>query len=114
MVKDGTNTQRHPKNFPLPSALFFDCGRTLICRSVNLALKVVNTFLIPVLNVSYRATAFGALNAICKLAAILGSSIFASFVGITKVIPILLSFGALVGGGVVALKLPETREKILL
>lgn len=61
-----------------------------------------------------RTTAFGLLNALCKLAAILGSSIFASFVGITKVIPILLSFGALLGGGLLALKLPETRQKVLL
>ncbi len=71
-------------------------------------------FSLPGLNFSCRATAFGVLNAICKLAAILGSSIFASFVGITKVVPILLSFGALVGGGVLALKLPETRGKVLL
>jgi VNT family MFS transporter (synaptic vesicle glycoprotein 2) len=62
---------------------------------------------------SHRATAFGVLNALCKLAAILGSSIFASFVGVTKVVPILLSCAALVCGGLVALKLPETREKIL-
>ena len=64
-------------------------------------------------SVSLRATAFGVLNALCKLAAVLGSSIFASFVGITKAIPILLSFAALVCGGLVALKLPDTREKIL-
>uniref|UniRef100_A0A8C6U9V4 Synaptic vesicle glycoprotein 2Bb n=1 Tax=Neogobius melanostomus TaxID=47308 RepID=A0A8C6U9V4_9GOBI len=63
---------------------------------------------------SKRATAFGVLNALCKLAAVLGSSIFASFVGITKAIPILLSFAALVGGGLVALRLPDTREKVLL
>ncbi|KAI2648489.1 Synaptic vesicle glycoprotein 2B [Labeo rohita] len=74
-------------------------------------IQVITVELYPA---SKRATAFGVLNAICKLAAILGSSIFASFVGITKVIPILLSFGALVGGGVLALKLPETREKVLL
>ncbi|KAI7812155.1 synaptic vesicle glycoprotein 2B [Triplophysa rosa] len=74
-------------------------------------IQVITVELYPA---SKRATAFGVLNAICKLAAILGSSIFASFVGITKVIPILLSFGALVGGGVIALKLPETREKLLL
>ncbi|XP_051545656.1 synaptic vesicle glycoprotein 2B-like [Myxocyprinus asiaticus] len=74
-------------------------------------IQVVTVELYPT---SKRATAFGVLNATCKLAAILGSSIFASFVGITKVIPILLSFGALVGGGVLALKLPETRKKILL
>ncbi|KAL2093492.1 hypothetical protein ACEWY4_010804 [Coilia grayii] len=74
-------------------------------------IEVITVELYPA---SKRATAFGVLNALCKLAAILGSSIFASFVGITKIIPILLSFVALVCGGVVALKLPETREKILL
>ncbi|XP_051978442.1 synaptic vesicle glycoprotein 2B-like [Xyrauchen texanus] len=74
-------------------------------------IQVITVELYPA---SKRATAFGVLNATCKLAAILGTSIFASFVGVTKVIPILLSFGALVGGGVLALKLPESREKILL
>ncbi|XP_059402095.1 synaptic vesicle glycoprotein 2B-like, partial [Carassius carassius] len=74
-------------------------------------IQVITVELYPA---SKRATAFGVLNAICKFAAILGSSIFASFVGITKVIPILLSFCALVLGGVLALKLPETREKVLL
>uniref|UniRef100_A0A672KXP1 Synaptic vesicle glycoprotein 2B-like n=1 Tax=Sinocyclocheilus grahami TaxID=75366 RepID=A0A672KXP1_SINGR len=74
-------------------------------------IQVITVELYPT---SKRATAFGVLNAICKFAAILGSSIFASFVGITKVIPILLSFVALVAGGVLALKLPETREKVLL
>ncbi|XP_048825452.1 synaptic vesicle glycoprotein 2B-like [Brienomyrus brachyistius] len=74
-------------------------------------IEVITVELFPA---SKRTTAFGLLNALCKLAAILGSSIFASFVGITKVIPILLSFGALVGGGLLALKLPETRQKVLL
>lgn len=62
---------------------------------------------------SCRATAFGVLNALCKLAAVLSSSVFSSFVGVTKAVPILLSFTALVCGGLVALKLPDTREKIL-
>lgn len=62
---------------------------------------------------SLRATAFGVLNALCKLAAVLGSSIFSSFVGVTKAVPILLSFAALVCGGLVALKLPDMREKVL-
>ncbi|XP_056307965.1 synaptic vesicle glycoprotein 2B [Danio aesculapii] len=74
-------------------------------------IQVITVELYPA---SKRATAFGVLNAMCKLAAILGSSIFASFIGITKVIPILLSFAALVSGGVLALKLPETREKVLM
>ncbi|XP_077453126.1 synaptic vesicle glycoprotein 2B-like [Stigmatopora argus] len=73
-------------------------------------IEVVTVELYPA---SKRATAFGVLNAFCKLAAVLGSSIFASFVGITKAIPILLSFAALVCGGMVALRLPDTREKIL-
>lgn len=60
-----------------------------------------------------RGTAFGVLNGICKFAAIIASFVFAAFIGITKIIPIFLAFAALVCGGLVALKLPETREKIL-
>uniref|UniRef100_A0A665WFV5 Synaptic vesicle glycoprotein 2B-like n=1 Tax=Echeneis naucrates TaxID=173247 RepID=A0A665WFV5_ECHNA len=73
-------------------------------------IEVVTVELYPA---SKRATAFGVLNALCKLAAILGSAIFSSFVGITKAVPMFLSFTALMCGGLVALKLPETREKIL-
>jgi len=61
-----------------------------------------------------RGTAFGILNAVCRFAAIIGSFIFASFIGITKIIPIFLAFAALVCGGLLALKLPETRENVLL
>ncbi|CAB1338736.1 unnamed protein product [Coregonus sp. 'balchen'] len=60
-----------------------------------------------------RCTAFGVLNGTCKLAAIIGSVIFAKFIGITKIIPIFLAFAALVCGGLLATKLPDTREKIL-
>lgn len=62
----------------------------------------------------HRATAFGILNGLCKFGAILGNTIFASFVGITKVVPILLAATSLVGGGLVALRLPETREQVLM
>ena len=62
----------------------------------------------------YRATAFGILNGLCKFGAILGNTIFASFVGITKVVPILLAATSLVGGGLIALRLPETREQVLM
>lgn len=61
-----------------------------------------------------RATAFGILTGICKVGAILGNSIFASFVGITKVVPILLASSALVGGGLLALRLPDTRDQVLM
>ncbi|XP_023657181.1 synaptic vesicle glycoprotein 2A [Paramormyrops kingsleyae] len=60
-----------------------------------------------------RTTAFGFLNAMCKLAAVLGISIFTSFVGITKAVPILFASGALAVGSYLALKLPETRGQVL-
>uniref|UniRef100_A0A8C5E3Z0 Synaptic vesicle glycoprotein 2A n=1 Tax=Gouania willdenowi TaxID=441366 RepID=A0A8C5E3Z0_GOUWI len=60
-----------------------------------------------------RTTAFGFLNALCKLAAVLGISIFTSFVGITKAVPILFASAALAAGSFLALKLPETRGQVL-
>ncbi len=60
-----------------------------------------------------RATAFGVLNGTCKLAAIISTFTFGKFIGITKIIPIFLSFSALVCGGLLAFKLPETREVVL-
>ncbi|KAM7423673.1 hypothetical protein PAMA_000163 [Pampus argenteus] len=73
-------------------------------------LEVISVELYPS---SKRGTAFGILNGVCKFAAIIASFIFAAFIGITKIIPIFLAFAALVCGGLLALKLPETREKIL-
>lgn len=60
-----------------------------------------------------RTTAFGFLNALCKLAAVLGISVFTSFVGITKAAPILFASAALALGSSLALKLPETRGQVL-
>lgn len=60
-----------------------------------------------------RTTAFGFLNALCKLAAVLGISIFQSFVGITKAVPIIFAAGALAAGSFLATKLPETRGQVL-
>ncbi|CAM5174888.1 unnamed protein product [Eretmochelys imbricata] len=60
-----------------------------------------------------RTTAFGFLNALCKLAAVLGISSFTSFVGITKAVPILLASTALAVGSSLALRLPETRGQVL-
>uniref|UniRef100_A0A3Q3ERJ2 Synaptic vesicle glycoprotein 2Ba n=1 Tax=Labrus bergylta TaxID=56723 RepID=A0A3Q3ERJ2_9LABR len=73
-------------------------------------LEVISVELYPS---AKRGTAFGILNGICKFAAILASFIFAAFIGVTKIVPIFLAFAALVCGGLVALKLPETREKLL-
>ncbi|XP_044877303.1 synaptic vesicle glycoprotein 2C isoform X1 [Mauremys mutica] len=58
-----------------------------------------------------RATGFGFLNALCKAAAVLGNLIFGSLVGITKAIPILLASTVLVCGGLVGLRLPDTRTQ---
>lgn len=65
------------------------------------------------LSLPHRTTAFGFLNALCKLAAVLGISIFTSFVGITKAVPILLASAALALGSSLALRLPETRGQVL-
>uniref|UniRef100_A0A8C7ZC19 Synaptic vesicle glycoprotein 2A n=1 Tax=Oryzias sinensis TaxID=183150 RepID=A0A8C7ZC19_9TELE len=74
------------------------------------ALDVVTVELYPS---DKRTTAFGFLNALCKLAAVLGISIFQSFVGITKALPILFAAGALAAGSFLATKLPETRGQVL-
>ncbi|KAG6938773.1 synaptic vesicle glycoprotein 2B [Chelydra serpentina] len=84
------------------------CGASIAAWN---ALDVITVELYPT---SKRSTAFGILNGLCKLGAILGNSIFASFVGITKVVPILLASSVLVAGGLLALRLPETREQVLM
>ncbi|KFV62188.1 Synaptic vesicle glycoprotein 2C [Dryobates pubescens] len=61
-----------------------------------------------------RATGFGFLNALCKAASVLGNLIFGSLVGITKAIPILLASTVLVCGGLVGLRLPDTRTQVLM
>uniref|UniRef100_G1SIY7 Synaptic vesicle glycoprotein 2B n=1 Tax=Oryctolagus cuniculus TaxID=9986 RepID=G1SIY7_RABIT len=84
------------------------CGTSIAAWN---ALDVITVELYPT---NQRATAFGILNGLCKFGAILGNTIFASFVGTTKVVPILLAAASLVGGGLVALRLPETREQVLM
>ena len=61
-----------------------------------------------------RATGFGFLNALCTAAAVLGNLIFGSLVSITKAIPILLASTVLVCGGLVGLRLPDTRTQVLM
>ncbi|KAM9367190.1 synaptic vesicle glycoprotein 2C [Phaethornis superciliosus] len=61
-----------------------------------------------------RSTGFGFLNALCKAAAVLGNLIFGSLVGITRAIPILLASTVLVCGGLVGLRLPDTRTQVLM
>ncbi|XP_004678256.1 PREDICTED: synaptic vesicle glycoprotein 2C [Condylura cristata] len=75
------------------------------------SLDVVTVELYPT---DRRATGFGFLNALCKAAAVLGNLIFGSLVGITKAIPILLASTVLVCGGLVGLRLPDTRTQVLM
>ncbi|KAM4635063.1 synaptic vesicle glycoprotein 2C [Polymixia lowei] len=75
------------------------------------SLDVVTAELYPT---DRRGTGFGFCNALCKLAAVLGNLIFGSLVGITKAIPILLASAVLVGGGLVGLRLPDTRANVLM
>ncbi|XP_072570527.1 synaptic vesicle glycoprotein 2C isoform X2 [Paramormyrops kingsleyae] len=75
------------------------------------SLDVVTVELYPT---DRRGTGFGFCNAMCKLAAVLGNMIFGSLVGITKAIPILLASTVLVCGGLVGLRLPDTRSNVLM
>ncbi|XP_060057049.1 synaptic vesicle glycoprotein 2C isoform X2 [Erinaceus europaeus] len=75
------------------------------------SLDVVTVELYPT---DRRATGFGFLNALCKAAAVLGNLIFGSLVGITISIPILLASTVLVCGGLVGLRLPDTRTQVLM
>uniref|UniRef100_A0A670Y333 Synaptic vesicle glycoprotein 2B n=1 Tax=Pseudonaja textilis TaxID=8673 RepID=A0A670Y333_PSETE len=86
----------------------------LFCGMSIAAWNALNVITVELYPTHKRATAFGILTAICKVGAILGNSIFASFVGITKVIPILLASSALVGGGLLSLRLPDTRDQVLM
>ncbi|KAF7250315.1 Synaptic vesicle glycoprotein 2C [Varanus komodoensis] len=61
-----------------------------------------------------KATGFGFLNALCKAAAVLGNLIFGSFVVLAISIPILLASTVLVCGGLVGLRLPDTRTQVLI
>ncbi|XP_060927915.1 synaptic vesicle glycoprotein 2Ca isoform X3 [Limanda limanda] len=75
------------------------------------SLDVVTTESFPT---ARRGTGFGFCNALCKLAAVLGNLFFGSLVGITKAIPILMASSVLVCGGLVGLRLPDTRENVLM
>ncbi|XP_062868804.1 synaptic vesicle glycoprotein 2Ba [Trichomycterus rosablanca] len=92
------------------AVITFQCLFYAACAAAWNGIEVITVELYPA---SKRATAFGVLNGSCKLAAIVSTVIFSKFVGITKVVPILLSFSAMACGGLLAFKLPETRDAIL-
>ncbi len=60
-----------------------------------------------------RATASGFLSSLGRIAAILGNVSFGSFISVSKAIPILLTAAILALGGLVSIKLPESRERMM-
>ncbi|XP_007906531.1 synaptic vesicle glycoprotein 2B [Callorhinchus milii] len=86
----------------------------VFCGVSIAAWNALDVITVELYSTDKRATAFGILNGLSKFAAILGISIFASFVEITKVVPILLASLALVAGALLGLRLPETREQALM
>ncbi|XP_078386146.1 synaptic vesicle glycoprotein 2B-like isoform X1 [Cetorhinus maximus] len=86
----------------------------LFCGVSIAAWNALDVITVELYSTDKRATAFGILNGLSKFAAILGISIFASFVEITKVVPILLASIALVAGALLGLRLPETRDQVLM
>ena len=84
-----------------------------LCIRVRVRVRVITPHCVSPSPPVFRCTAFGFLNALCKVAAVLGISIFQSFVGITKAVPILFAAGALAAGSFLATKLPETRGQVL-
>ncbi|XP_068847288.1 synaptic vesicle glycoprotein 2B isoform X2 [Capricornis sumatraensis] len=137
--EDVTSTDTYFKNCTIESTIFYNTGgsmlisavccfflffgnsesamigwQCLFCGTSIAAWNALDVITVELYPTNQRATAFGILNGLCKFGAILGNTIFASFVGITKVVPILLAATSLVGGGLIALRLPETREQVLM
>uniref|UniRef100_UPI00358F68DA synaptic vesicle glycoprotein 2C-like n=1 Tax=Myxine glutinosa TaxID=7769 RepID=UPI00358F68DA len=75
------------------------------------SLQVLTTELFPS---DRRSTGFGFMNCLCRLASVMGFLIFGSLVSTHKAGPILLAASVLISGGMVALRLPDTRDRILM
>ncbi|XP_059808467.1 synaptic vesicle glycoprotein 2B-like isoform X2 [Hypanus sabinus] len=137
--EDITSTNTHFKNCTFVATIFYNTGGSMLLSAITCfflffgssesamigmqclfcgvsiaAWNALDVITVELYSTDKRATAFGILNGLSKFAAILGISIFASFVEITKVIPILLASIALVGGALLGLRLPETREQVLM
>ncbi|XP_067873746.1 synaptic vesicle glycoprotein 2B-like isoform X2 [Heterodontus francisci] len=137
--EDITSTNTYFKNCTFMATLFYNTGGSMLLSTITCfflffgtsesamigmqclfcgvsiaAWNALDVITVELYATDKRATAFGILNGLSKFAAILGISIFASFVEITKVIPILLASVALVGGALLGLRLPETREQVLM
>ncbi|KAK7081218.1 Synaptic vesicle glycoprotein 2A [Halocaridina rubra] len=74
------------------------------------ALDIASTEAFPT---HIRTTAYGFLSAVSRIAGVLGSLCFGQFIYSSRAIPMLTTTVVLLLGGLVSLKLPETRENLL-
>ncbi|XP_054724948.1 synaptic vesicle glycoprotein 2B-like [Uloborus diversus] len=74
------------------------------------AVDVITTESYPV---TLRATGYGLLSAISRVAAILGNFTFAYYINISKALPILTTAAVLLVGAICSLKLDETKDALM-
>ncbi|XP_066973216.1 synaptic vesicle glycoprotein 2B-like, partial [Macrobrachium rosenbergii] len=74
------------------------------------ALDIASTEAFPT---HIRTTAYGFLSAASRIAGVLGSLCFGQFIYSSRAIPMLTTTAVLFLGGMIAFKLPETRENLL-
>ncbi|XP_077993667.1 synaptic vesicle glycoprotein 2C-like [Glandiceps talaboti] len=74
------------------------------------AIDVASTLLYPT---SKRATAFGLLSAFSRVGGVLGNVSFGNFLHVSRAIPVLLAAAVFTAGGLLSLKLPDTRKTML-
>ncbi|XP_066270214.1 synaptic vesicle glycoprotein 2C-like [Branchiostoma lanceolatum] len=74
------------------------------------SLDVITTELYPT---GKRSTAFGLLNAVSRIGAVIANVLFGQMIGINKAVPILLTAAILGSGAVAAWRLPDTKNVAL-
>ncbi|KAA0187251.1 hypothetical protein HAZT_HAZT006661 [Hyalella azteca] len=60
-----------------------------------------------------RTSAYGFISAVSRVGGIAGSLTFGHFIYLSRAIPMLTTFAVLLIGGLVALKIPETRDRLV-
>ncbi|CAG0924285.1 unnamed protein product, partial [Notodromas monacha] len=61
----------------------------------------------------YRATGYGFLSAVCRIAGILGSLTFGNYIGVSRAIPMLTTAAVLLIGAIASIRIPETKDILL-
>ncbi|XP_002737314.1 synaptic vesicle glycoprotein 2C-like [Saccoglossus kowalevskii] len=92
------------------SAVALSCVIQFMSLANWSAIDVASTLLYPT---SKRATAFGLLSAFSRIGGVLGNVSFGNFLHVSRAIPVLLSAAVFGIGGILSLKLPDTRKSLL-